>query len=427
MSSPPARTRNAGPAPSGRRTDEVRQAAAALFEQHGYAATTMTQIADATGLFPGSLYHHFGSKEQIAVEILRRFDEDLDAVSTKLTASIRDLPPEKRLNQLAREVVSLSLRNGAAIQLRVFEPPTVATERLHDAWKLHTPVLDRLWKSTIDDIAGSDPEKVGKVPLLRFALKNLTLDAAAHFPRHPDPAAVADDLCDLLLRGITADHPGDEELDRSEALRAVDDALSTWPARSRETGDDVRDRIIAAARTTFARRGYAATTIRDIAELAEVRMATLYRRVESKEAILREVIEGFSASLETATRAALTTGDSEAASLDALAKVFVHGRRRFREESDILRFERTMDSDPTSLDHSLAHYSQQTRERLQLLEGVLERGMAKGTLRRIAPPQTLAPHIRYVLWVTYQDFGRTSEDRAHAFLRGTMLRGFLNS
>ncbi|MVZ99781.1 TetR family transcriptional regulator [Actinomadura sp. LD22] len=421
MSSQRATARGtSAPMPSSR-TDEVRLAAAALFERRGYAATTMTHIADASGVLPGSLYHHFGSKEEIAVEILKRFDRELGSVSARLAASAAGLAPEDRFRHLMREVAVLSFRHGGAVALRYFEPPTVATARLREAQQVRAPVLERMWKTAVDDVTGSGTG-AENARLLRFALKNLSLDAAAYFPGHPDPAAVADDVSELLLHGIVADCPSDDELDRSEALEAVDDALSTWPSRPEKPVDgDVRTRIIAAARTEFARHGYAATTIRDIAERAGVRMATLYRRVESKEAMLADVVDAFSTSLDKAFRAALTTGEPGAASLDALAKTFVKARRRFREESDILQIEHATDSDLAPL----SRYARQTQDRLRLLESVLQRGMAKGTLRSFAAPQDIADPIRSVLWLAYQDSGRTSEARTHAFLRRTMLRGYM--
>ncbi|MEQ8718278.1 MAG: TetR/AcrR family transcriptional regulator [Acidimicrobiales bacterium] len=51
--------------------DAIREAAADLFLEHGYAATTLREIADRVGLKVGSLYNHIDSKEQLLGEILR--------------------------------------------------------------------------------------------------------------------------------------------------------------------------------------------------------------------------------------------------------------------------------------------------------------------------------------------------------------------
>ena len=43
--------------------------AARLFGSKGYESTSMRDIAAAVGILPGSLYHHFGSKEDLFVAV----------------------------------------------------------------------------------------------------------------------------------------------------------------------------------------------------------------------------------------------------------------------------------------------------------------------------------------------------------------------
>jgi TetR/AcrR family transcriptional regulator, transcriptional repressor for nem operon len=47
------------------------EAAAPLFNQHGFAGCSMQDVMDATGLEKGGLYRHFGSKEELAAESFR--------------------------------------------------------------------------------------------------------------------------------------------------------------------------------------------------------------------------------------------------------------------------------------------------------------------------------------------------------------------
>jgi AcrR family transcriptional regulator len=66
--------------------DNIIRKAAALFNQHGFAGSSMADIMAATGLQKGGIYRHFESKEQLAVEALdyavdlmgRRFAEALE-------------------------------------------------------------------------------------------------------------------------------------------------------------------------------------------------------------------------------------------------------------------------------------------------------------------------------------------------------------
>ena len=53
------------------RQDQILRAAAELFVKHGYAGTSIRDIAHQVGLLPGSVYHHFPSKEDLFVAIHR--------------------------------------------------------------------------------------------------------------------------------------------------------------------------------------------------------------------------------------------------------------------------------------------------------------------------------------------------------------------
>lgn len=61
---PPARAASRG----ARRVELIEQAAR-LFGARGYDDTSMRDIAAAFGILPGSLYHHFASKEQLFVAV----------------------------------------------------------------------------------------------------------------------------------------------------------------------------------------------------------------------------------------------------------------------------------------------------------------------------------------------------------------------
>lgn len=65
--------------------------ASRLFRHHGYAATTLREVADAAGIMAGSIYYHFESKEQILGEVL---DKGILAVATAVRERVEALPKD---------------------------------------------------------------------------------------------------------------------------------------------------------------------------------------------------------------------------------------------------------------------------------------------------------------------------------------------
>ncbi len=61
---------NPPPEPSARK-QHLLQAAARVFDAHGYKAATLRQIADEAGILAGSVYHHVESKEALYLEVHR--------------------------------------------------------------------------------------------------------------------------------------------------------------------------------------------------------------------------------------------------------------------------------------------------------------------------------------------------------------------
>jgi AcrR family transcriptional regulator len=404
----------------------VQRTAARLFQAAGYSGTTMADIATEVGVLPGSLYHHFESKEDIAVALLLSFERELEEFARAETRKLRDstLPPDAVVAELGADLTEVTFRHAAAVRLRAFPaPPSVATERFTAAMRVRTPALDRLWQKAAAGLAATTPPPAADVGLLRFVLQRLSLYAPAWYVNGP-PRVVAGELSDALFGGMVVDCPDDETLNHSPAFAAVQAAMATWPSRQRSEPLDDREGIVASARAEFARRGYEATTIRDIAGAAGVGMGRLYRRVEGKEALLREILESYSAHLEDALNALTAAGSSVPEALDALAAMFVRASRLFREEFAIVSH--GWGGEYESAGKPLHEYWLATERRFSAIEKLITAGLDQGALRAVAPGRAETTlHLRSVLWQPYHEHARTSEARAHQFVRDSLLRGAL--
>lgn len=69
--------------------DTIIEKAGELFRQHGYAATTIKQIAKAAGCTNAALYYHFeGGKQHILHEVVRNMaGENIDFVAAEIPAT----------------------------------------------------------------------------------------------------------------------------------------------------------------------------------------------------------------------------------------------------------------------------------------------------------------------------------------------------
>jgi TetR/AcrR family transcriptional repressor of nem operon len=83
-----------------RKTDSRHQlieAARALFLERGYAATSVNDIAGRVGVTKGSFFHHFATKEELALEVLLTdFETTAEAMASGPFAGIPD-PVERAL------------------------------------------------------------------------------------------------------------------------------------------------------------------------------------------------------------------------------------------------------------------------------------------------------------------------------------------
>ena len=79
---------------------EILRTAARLFQQRGYDATSMNDVAAALKLSKGGLYHHFQSKDEILFEIM---NHAMDLTQERVLTPVRGIAdPEERLRALIR-------------------------------------------------------------------------------------------------------------------------------------------------------------------------------------------------------------------------------------------------------------------------------------------------------------------------------------
>jgi len=106
-------------------------AAARLFAQRGYAATSMRDIAQAASMLPGSLYYHFAAKEDLLAAVYEAGVRDI--VGAVRAALARERDPWARLEAACAAHLETVLQRAdtAQVLIRVLpEHVPAAAERL---------------------------------------------------------------------------------------------------------------------------------------------------------------------------------------------------------------------------------------------------------------------------------------------------------
>jgi TetR/AcrR family transcriptional regulator, cholesterol catabolism regulator len=125
---------------------EILRTAARLFQQRGYDATSMNDVAAALKLSKGGLYHHFQSKDEILYEIMNHAMEITEERVLNPVRSIAD--PEERLRSLIRlhiEVVLSPRDREITVMLHENHPlPPALRKRINARKKDYIHFLESL-------------------------------------------------------------------------------------------------------------------------------------------------------------------------------------------------------------------------------------------------------------------------------------------
>ena len=86
---------------------EILRAAARLFQQQGYDATSMNDVAAALKLSKGGLYHHFQSKDEILFDLM---NHAMDITEDRVINPVKAIADsEERLRMLIRRHIAVVL------------------------------------------------------------------------------------------------------------------------------------------------------------------------------------------------------------------------------------------------------------------------------------------------------------------------------
>ena len=260
-------------------------AAAKLFSKEGYNATTMRRIAEAANLEAGSIYYHFGSKDQILDEVLdigvRQLYEQIRGIVERSAAE--GDPFRKTFAQLVDTHLCFLLKESDFTSANIRNFPMLSDKRR----RAHRPLRKayaQLWRSFLqhhqDDLRGD----IVVTLVSQFILGAMNWTAEWYDSERYPVSLLSERLSKLLLDGMCTKRGGTvrksvESLDLTDGLEPAGKAERT------------RHQILRTAAQILRESGYKAATIRRVASEAGLEAGSVYYHFGSKEEILDEVLD----------------------------------------------------------------------------------------------------------------------------------------
>ena len=189
--------------------EQILLVAARLFSRQGYASTTLRQIAQASGIQAGSIYHHFEGKDEIAACVL---DEGIAAVTDAVQRRLAALPPgaemRTRLGAAVEGHLWGMLQRGefTAAHIRIYRYVSDAARQRHRSIRsAYTQLWDELLQQAAD--AGLLRADI-PVPMVRqFLVGALNWPVDWYDPRRGGFEQLAAQITALVLDGMTLRPP----------------------------------------------------------------------------------------------------------------------------------------------------------------------------------------------------------------------------
>lgn len=277
------------PGKARQKREAILAAAAKLFRDGGYNATTLRQIAMVTHIEAGSVYYHFESKEAILDEVLRiGLRHVFEAVRRAREESRRAQGGFRRTFTLMIGAHLSSVLNDSdftSANIRNYS-------RLpQDLRALHRPLrraYAALWDETLEEARARGEIRAGlKVePLRQFVLSAMNWMVEWHQKDRPAAEVLSERLARLLLDGMLARGAGPPGPPRPAGAEIAVLVEGDGSKASR-----TRAQLLSAAARVLREHGYRATTMRDIAEAAGIKAGSIYYHFSSKDEIVVEVLD----------------------------------------------------------------------------------------------------------------------------------------
>jgi AcrR family transcriptional regulator len=360
--------------------------AATLFRDKGYAATTTREMAAALGIQQASLYYHITSKEdlfyQLCVSSLTHLHSDVESALKEVHE------PLGRICTLIRVHLQTLLVHQCRHIIMLTELRALSNPHRAEVLALRKKYA-RLVESVLDEAQAAGvirrdiPSKY-----LYLALLNVLNWAVLWFRRDQELPA------DLLAGLFTPIYLYGAAASPAHTSQVVPDVTpqqrksAAKAPRSATQEQSTSERMLRSAAALFSKKGYSATSLREIAALLRIQKASLYYHIAGKEDLLYEICSGSLRQIRRDVEAAILQVDDPLERTRALVRAHIESMLRDQEQHTV-----TLSEMRALSEERLAEVISLRDAYEDLARSVLEHAQGAGVLRPDVPVKYLSLHL----------------------------------
>lgn len=178
------------------RREEVLRHAGELFAAKGIAGTTVRDIGDAANMLPGSLYHHFRSKDAIVEELIQRYMDAIRGGLVDVVSSTHDT--RSAISGLVHQTLTLIDEHPQATSIYQNDQQYLREHGLLAPAEEAATHVRSLWLTTIEAGVADGTLRDDVPPDVIYRTMRDTLWATPRWPTRAN--YTVEGLTDLLIR-----------------------------------------------------------------------------------------------------------------------------------------------------------------------------------------------------------------------------------
>jgi len=187
-----------------RRRRELVDAAAHVFAERGYHATSVAGLLEATGLTAGGLYHYVAARDELLAMICDELMDPLLERAREIVAT--DEPAPEQLRSLLRAWLDHLARHLDHMRVFQQERHVIETEPRWNEIRAKRLAFERIVDGVLERAERAGAVSIPDRRLALLALLGMVNHTSTWFrpDGRLDPREIADGYCDLLLTAFHA-------------------------------------------------------------------------------------------------------------------------------------------------------------------------------------------------------------------------------